>query len=144
MGPRYGVSHVAGMTDGDELLKGLGFALLAASELHVDAFQFLQLAVDLLHRSLLRFGLLVATAWADRRRPERRKALRASAHRWRWLAATCAPCAVLKRPLADVVGEAVTGDVTDVIKDDRGVLAWCWPQHATDLLQVQAKAGGGS
>ena len=45
MGPRYGVPHVAGMADGDELLEGLGFALLAAAQLHVDALEFLQLAV---------------------------------------------------------------------------------------------------
>jgi hypothetical protein len=43
---------------------------------------------------------------------------------------------MLERPLADVIGKAVPGHVADVIKDDRGILAWCWPQHATDLLQV--------
>jgi len=41
LGPRYGISHVAGMTDSDELLEGLGFALLAAAQLHVNALQFL-------------------------------------------------------------------------------------------------------
>jgi hypothetical protein len=41
LGPSYGVAHVAGMTDGDELLKGLSFALLAAAELHIDALQLL-------------------------------------------------------------------------------------------------------
>ena len=32
-------------------------------------------------------------------------------------------------------------DVADVIKDDRMVLAWCWAKDATNLLQVEAKAG---
>jgi hypothetical protein len=41
---------------------------------------------------------------------------------------------MLERPLADLIGEAVTGDVADVIKDDRGILAWGWPQNAADLL----------
>jgi hypothetical protein len=41
LGPRYGVSHVAGVTDGDELLERLSFALLAATQLHIDALQLL-------------------------------------------------------------------------------------------------------
>jgi hypothetical protein len=51
---------------------------------------------------------------------------------------------MLERPLADLIGEAVAGDVADVIEDQRGVFAWRWPQHAADLLQIQAKRLGRS
>jgi hypothetical protein len=51
---------------------------------------------------------------------------------------------MLERPLADLVREAVAGDIADVIEDDRGVFAWRWPEHAADLLEVQAERLGGS
>jgi hypothetical protein len=43
---------------------------------------------------------------------------------------------MLERPLADFIRKAVPGDIANVIEDDRGILAWRWPQNATDLLEI--------
>jgi hypothetical protein len=124
------------MTDGDELLESLGFALLAAAQLHIDSLQLFEFAVHLLHGAARLWCAAGSADRALRRRPERREAGWAGPHRWRGFCATCTPGTMLERPLPDLIGEPVPGDIANVIEDDRGILAWRWPQNATDLLEI--------
>lgn len=139
MRPRYGVIHAASPSKRDELLQALRTALFTAANLHLDALQLFQLAINLPHRPLLGCWLLMTADGAQWRRFERCEALRACAHGWRWLRATCAACAVLERPLADVIGEAVAADIANMVEDNCQLFVNSRPQHPTDLLQVQAQ-----
>jgi hypothetical protein len=50
---------------------------------------------------------------------------------------------IVQGPVAVIVREAMAVDVTDVIEDDCRGLAWRWPQHPANLLEVEALGLGG-
>ena len=136
-GPADGIFHATLLTDVDQFFQATGCALLTALGA---ALEFLQFTITLLDLAWREFRWC-PTAGADWCRLESGKANGTGADCWRWGVVTLAACLAVEGPCTDIVRPAVAVDVADVIQDDGCVFAGCWSKDATNLLQVEAKAG---
>ena len=125
------------MTD-SALLAGMsGSALLATL---CAALKFLEFTVSLLDFALGEFRWCT-TAWAGWLGLESSKADGACAYCWRGGIVALAAWFAVEGPCTEIVRPTMTVNVADMIKDDRVGFVRGWAKDATNLLQVEAKAG---